>query len=110
LRVARVGVQGLGFYVHLWGGSVCADPCQRRSHGPPVRVGEVTVSGLCCIEPELEIAPPGLALVCGDNGALGTRARDFRTGPPAFHVEPVGARGRGYQQVRIGGVRPHDSH
>jgi len=55
---------------------------------------EVTVSGLCCIEhAELEIPPPRLALVCGDKGsgktsmlsprALGTRARDFRTGHPA---------------------------
>ena len=59
------------------------------------------------------IPPPRLPLVCGDKGsgkasmlsprALGTRARDFRTGhPPAFHVEPDGARGRGYHQVRIG--------
>jgi predicted ATPase len=67
---------------------------------------EVTASGLCCIEhAELEI-PPGLALVCGDNGsgktsmlsprALGTRAMDFRAGPaprstwnPTAHVEVV---------------------
>ena len=38
---------------------------------------------------------------------LGTRARDFRTGPaPRSTWNPTGI-GRGHPQVRIGGVRTH---